>query len=133
MRRIALLLLLTGVLFALVGCGSSKSNTPAAPPPPTDLRGQTAVQINATGNQFHPSSIIVDVGTKVTWHNADAVAHNVKKSADAVDFGKPFGVDSDKFGPGQSYSFTFTKPGMYLYQCTIHAAMTGSVDVRTKA
>jgi plastocyanin len=123
------------VAFALLGlaaCGSSKPATAPTPPPPTDLRGQTAVQIDASGNQWHPSSIIVDAGTKVTWRNADSVAHNVKKSADAVDFGAPFGVDSDKFGPGKTYSFTFAKPGNYAYQCTIHAGMTGNVEVRAK-
>jgi plastocyanin len=133
MKHAAGLLLLTAALLGLTACGSSGSKTPAAPPPPTDLRGQTAVAIDASSNQFHPRSIIIDAGTKVTWRNADAVAHNVKKSADVADFGAPFGVDSDKFGPGKTYSFTFTKPGTYAYQCTIHADMTGQIEVRAKA
>jgi plastocyanin len=133
MRRAFAVLVFAAALLGVAACGSSKPTTPAAPPPPTDLRGRTAVQIDATGNQFHPSSIIIDAGTKVTWRNADAVAHNVKKSADVADFGAPFGIDSDKFGPGRTYSFTFTKPGTYAYQCTIHAGMTGEVEVRAKA
>jgi plastocyanin len=131
MRRTAAVFVLAAALLGLAACGSSKPAT-TAPPAPTDLRGKTAVEIEATGDQWHPASIIVDEGTKVTWHNADAVAHNVKKSADAVDFGAKFGIDSDQFGPGKTYSFTFTKPGTYAYQCTIHAAMTGTVDVRAK-
>jgi len=133
MRRALAVLVFAVALIGLTACGSSKSNTPAAPPPPTDLRGQTAVEVQANSNQWHPQSIIIDEGTKVTWHNGDAVAHNVKKSADAADFGAPFGVDSGSFGPGRSYSFTFTKPGTYQYECTIHAGMTGTVEVRAKA
>ena len=133
MRRALAALVLAFALLGLAACGSSSSNTPAAPPTPTDLRGQTTVDVQASSNEFHPQSIIIDAGTKVTWHNGDAVAHNVKKSADAVDFGAPFGIDSDKFLPGKTYSFTFTKPGNYAYQCTIHAGMTGNVEVRAKA
>ena len=129
-RALAVLVVLTAVL-GLAACGSSKPKT-EAPPPPTDMRGKTEVEIPANGNQFHPASIIIDAGTKVTWRNADAVAHNVKKTADAVDFGAPFGVNSDEFGPGKTYSFTFTKPGTYFYECTIHAGMKGQVEVRAK-
>ena len=98
-----------------------------APPAPTDLRGKPTVDIDAKNNQFSPVDVIVTVGTKVTWHNTDAVTHNIKKSADALDFGAPFGTDS--FNPGQTYSFTFTKAGTFPYACTIHAAMTGKVEV----
>lgn len=126
-RALAVLVVLTAVL-GLAACGSSKPKT-EAPPPPTDMRGKTEVEIPANGNQFHPASIIIDAGTKVTWRNADAVAHNVKKTADAVDFGAPFGVDSDKFGPGATYVFTFKKVGNYTYTCTIHSLMNGSVKV----
>jgi len=130
-RRLFALLVVAIAVVGVAACGSSKSKS-EAPPPPTDLRGQAAVQIDATGNQWHPDSIIIYAGTKVTFRNADSVAHDVKKSADAVDFGAPFGIDSDKFGPGKTYSFTFTKPGTYAYQCTIHAGMDGLIDVRAK-
>lgn len=133
MRRALAVLVVATALLGVAACGSSKSNTQATPPAPTDLRGRTAVEIQASSNQWHPSSILVDTGTKVTWRNGDGIAHNVKKSADAVDFGAPFGVESENFGPGKTYSFTFTKPGTYPYECTIHAGMTGTVEVRAKA
>ena len=131
MRRALAMLVVAFSMFGLGACGSS--NKPAAPPPPpTDLRGKAAVEVDATGNQFQPASIIIDAGTKVTWRNADPVAHNVKKSADVANFGAPFGIDADKFGPGATYSFTFRKPGKHFYTCTIHTLMNGDVDVRAK-
>ncbi len=114
-----------GALLAACG-GSSSAKTPPTTVP-TDLRGKAAVEIDAKGNQFTPAAIIVDAGTKVTWRNTDPVLHNVKKAADAVDFGAAFGTDS--LAPGGSYSFTFTKVGTFPYECTIHAGMTGKVEV----
>ena len=131
-RRVALVLAL--VACALVGataCGSSKPKV-TPPAPPTDARGQKTFTIEARGNAFMPLAVIVDVGTTVTWHNADAVAHDVKKAADALDFGATFGADASKFGPGQSYSFTFTKAGTFAYTCTIHTFMSGTVRVVAK-
>jgi plastocyanin len=112
-------------------CGSSKPK--AVPvPPPVDARGQKAVEVDTNRNQFVPAGLIVDVGTKVTWKNTDAVAHDVKKGADALDFGAPFGVDASEFGPGASYSFTFVKAGTYYYPCSIHMLMSGKVEVVAK-
>jgi plastocyanin len=123
MRRVLLVFVLAGALLA--ACGSSSK--PAAAPAPVDMRGKTAVEIDAKSNQWTPNDIIVDVGTKVTWRNTDPILHNLKKSADAVDFGAKFGLDS--FSPGASYSFTFTKAGTFPYVCTIHAGMTGKIEV----
>jgi plastocyanin len=122
------------VACALAGaatCGSTHKITPALPP--VDRRGQKHVDIDAAQNQFTPAAVIVDVGTKVTWTNNDSVAHNVEKSADALDFGAKFGADASVFGPGQSYSFTFTKAGTFFYTCTIHTLMSGTVEVVAKA
>jgi plastocyanin len=117
-------------LFGATACGSSKPKA-VAPPPPTNMRGHTSVEIDAVGNQFTPVDVVVDVGTKVTWLNKDSVAHNVKKSADALDFGAAFGTDT--FNPGATYSFTFAKAGTFFYTCTIHTLMSGKVTVDAKA
>ena len=55
----------------------------------------------------------------------------MKKASDTLDFHGSFGVDPAHFGPGARYSFTFEKAGRYPYVCTIHAAMTGTVTVRS--
>ena len=126
MRRLAVIIVCA---LALVACGSSsKAKTPAEPAP-VDMRGQTHVNVDAQNNAFTPKHIIVGPGTTVTWTNKDQVAHDVKKAADAVDFGGKFGVDVANFGPGASYSFAFTKDGNFTYTCTIHGLMIGSVQV----
>jgi plastocyanin len=117
-------------LLGIASCSSSKAKV-TPPAPPTDARGKPTFTIDARGNQFSPADVIVDVGTKITWRNGDAVAHDVKKSADAVDFGGTFGADASRFGPGQSYSFTFTEAGTFSYTCTIHTLMSGKVEVVT--
>jgi plastocyanin len=115
-------------LLGIASCSSSKAKV-TPPAPPTDARGKPTFTIDARGNQFSPADVIVDVGTKITWRNDDAVAHDVKKSADAVDFGGTFGADASRFGPGQSYSFTFTEAGTFSYTCTIHTLMSGKIEV----
>jgi plastocyanin len=129
--RRAAAVLVAGLMMFATACGSSKPKTTPVPAP-VDDRGKTTVEIDANQNQFTPASVIVDAGTKITWKNTDSVAHDVKKSADAVDFGAPFGVQASQFGPGTSYSFTFTKPGTYFYTCTIHTLMNGKVQVVAK-
>jgi plastocyanin len=131
-RALAVVALVACALVGVASCGSSKPKV-APPPPPRDLRGHRQVAIDAVLDQFSPAVVIVDVGTRVTWTNKDAIAHNVEKSADALDFGAKFGADASRFGPGQTYSFTFTKAGTFLYTCTIHTLMSGEVRVVAKA
>ena len=126
--RRAVVALVACLCVLATACGSSKPKAKPVPPP-VDARGKTAFEIDAAQNQFTPATLIVDVGTKVTWKNTDTVAHDVKKSADAVDFGAPFGISASEFGPGASYSFTFAKAGTYFYTCSIHTLMNGKVEV----
>jgi plastocyanin len=71
---------------------------------------------------FNPAPITVAAGSSVTWTNDDDVPHTVR--ADDGSFrSKP--LDS-----GDSYSFTFAKPGIYSYFCSIHPKMVGKVIVR---
>jgi plastocyanin len=71
------------------------------------------------GFSFQPEVLKVKVGAKVTWTNDDTVAHTV--TADTNSFA------SGNLQPGGSFSFTFTRPGTYVYHCSIHPSMHGSV------
>jgi plastocyanin len=71
---------------------------------------------------FNPAPVVVPVGAQVTWTNDDDVPHTVRAD-DGAFRSKP--MDS-----GDSFSFTFTKPGVYSYFCSIHPKMVGKVIVK---
>jgi plastocyanin len=72
---------------------------------------------------FAPAKLSIHAGDKVTWTNQDSTPH----TATALD-GKNF--DSGTIDPNTSWSFVFSKPGVYKYRCAIHPDMQGEVDVQ---
>ena len=72
---------------------------------------------------FAPAALTVKVGTTVTWTNQDSDAHTVTSQ------GSSSPLSSAALNTGQTYSYTFTKPGTYAYFCTIHPFMTATVTV----
>ena len=80
--------------------------------------------------QYSPQNITVVLGqnSTVTW-----VSHSI--SYDTVtergSSGGQCGVgfSSCPIAPGQTYTYTFTKPGVYQYYCIYHPWMTGEVTV----
>ena len=80
----------------------------------------TAVSIDNFA--FGPAAITVRAGATVTWTNNDEEPHTVFSSAG--------GFKSPVLASNQNtYSFTFTTPGTYDYNCTIHPFMHGTVTV----
>lgn len=73
---------------------------------------------------FGPAAITVAAGTKVTWTNRDDEPHTVV----SADQPRPF--KSGALDTGDSFSFTFDKPGTYRYFCSIHPHMTGTIVVQ---
>lgn len=73
------------------------------------------------GMAFSPSSITVTTGTTITWTNKDSYAHTVS-SNDSL-------FESGSIGSGKTFTYTFTTTGTFLYHCSIHPSMTGSVVV----
>jgi plastocyanin len=70
---------------------------------------------------FSPERITVKTGTTVTWLNADDTPHTVASSSKLF---KSKALDTE-----DSFSFTFTTPGVYQYFCSLHPHMTGTVVV----
>jgi len=58
---------------------------------------------------FMPGYITVTINTTVIWSNQDSIVHTATSTTGAF--------DSGDLQPGQQYSYTFTKPGVYLYDC----------------
>ncbi|HEX7761251.1 MAG TPA: cupredoxin family copper-binding protein [Caulobacteraceae bacterium] len=90
---------------------------------PTAAPATTAAPVVTIGNfTFGPMTVTVPVGGQVTWINGDDVPHTVM-AADKSFRSKP--IDTD-----ERFSFTFTKPGVYSYFCSLHPKMTGTVIVK---
>lgn len=80
---------------------------------------------NGTQN---PAVDTVAAGTTVTWTwtSTGATPHSVLSE------GAPTFTSSNTLtGSGQTYTFTFTTPGTYHYDCAVHGdAMTGTIVVQ---
>ena len=71
---------------------------------------------------YSPANITVVLGVNntVVWTNHDSTNHTVVALDNSY---------SAVLTPGQTFTHTFTVPGVYKYHCTIHLWMTGSVTV----
>lgn len=94
------------------------------------------VRIAMKDRAFSPETVRIHVGDTVEWVNDDHDVHLVISGRELQDksLGKP--LDSGTLMPGQHYSYTFTKPGVYPFMCVIHwmqsttgAPMKGEVIV----
>ena len=120
--------LVAGIILMIAAgfvAGCSSGTTPAASASAQPAAGSgTAITIKNFA--FDPPALTVKAGTVVTWTNQDGAAHTI-----VSDTGSPEPFTSSPFSTGQSYSFTFTRPGTYPYHCSIHPSMTGTVTVVT--
>ncbi len=86
---------------------------------------------------YDPPQIFVTVGDTVTWYNDDKEGHTVTSGVGSGrfgwmgdNFGKSNGFfDSDRFMPGDSWSYKFEESGTFSYYCTIHPWMEGILIV----
>lgn len=79
------------------------------------------VQVTIKNFDFSPMAVTVPVGGSVTWKNLDGEPHTVT-SADGS-FRSPALDEND------TYTFKFTKRGVYQYICTVHPKMRATVTV----
>jgi plastocyanin len=70
---------------------------------------------------FSPTHLEVEVGSEVTWTNADPTAHTVTA--------RDGSFDSGTVEAGAGFETTFERLGTFAYFCQIHPTMRGSVHV----
>jgi plastocyanin len=91
------------------------------------LAQETAtMSIAAESKKFAPVDLRVAPGTTVSWTNNDPFAHTIT-SDDGL-------FDSGRIGQDETFSFTFTEPGVYQYYCRPHGGpglngMSGTIVV----
>lgn len=79
----------------------------------------TTVSIDATS--YTAKDLRIAAGTTVTWVNRDTQAHTVTDLDDRF--------DSKSIPASGRWSFTFKDKGSYLYYCSLHPTMQGTVTV----
>jgi len=75
----------------------------------------------ATGYDPDNITVVIGINNTVIWTNNDNEPHTVTA--------KDGSFDSGNMDPGATFTYTFTKPGTYLYICTYHPWMHGYVTV----
>jgi len=86
------------------------------------VAAQTGPQIEIAKHKFSRPRLTVPARTTVSWLNRDEDVHTVVSTNQAF---KSAGLET-----GERYSYTFTKPGVYQYFCTLHPLMTGTIIVK---
>ena len=121
MRRSLAVLPLAAVLAA-AGCGGDDSSSSGSSSgSKSEAKSGDAVSMKDIA--FHPKSLSVKVGQKVTWTNEEPVDHNVVATKGAS-------FKSKVFGEGKTFAFTTKKAGTIDYECTLHPGMTGKLEVK---
>jgi plastocyanin len=105
--------------------GSRTTQTTSGRPP-----ASVAVSIipgagtNTSSSGYSPdtTTLVLGVNNSVIWTNHDNSPHTVTANDGSF--------ESGNLAPGQTYTFTFSTPGVYTYHCTYHPWMTGTVTVK---
>ncbi len=110
------------VLTVSIGCAEPRGGDggPIGPGTPPPTGGNTIVM---GSNQFYPPTLSILRNETVTWSNTSGALHNVTFSSG----GAPANIPDHTSG---STDRTFTTLGTFVYACTQHGGMTGSVTVQ---
>ena len=77
-------------------------------------------QVKISNFTFNPPKLTVKAGSTVTWTNDDDIPHTVTS---------PPSIRSKALDSDETFSFTFTTPGIFNYFCSLHPHMTGTIVV----
>jgi plastocyanin len=94
-------------------------NSTTTPVSDVQVTAPKNVDVGILGYAFNPETVQISVGGTVKWINFDKLPHNVQGT----------GFSSGLIYHGYTYSFTFTKPGTYNYNCSTNAYMQGTITV----
>ncbi len=104
--------------------GSPIAFTATATPPPVRVSVGDFFFQSVHNTTKNPAVDTVTAGGTVTWTWIGAVSHGVEST------GSPSFTNSTVMSAG-SYSFKFTSPGAYTYDCIVHGLlMTGTIVVQ---
>lgn len=123
-----LLVVMAAGVLVVPACGGDDGDTTASQTTATAGAQGTAPAGTAAGDavnirdfKFEPVSLTTAVGTTVTFTNDDAQAHTA--TADDRSF------NSDSIAAGANVPVTFDTAGTFMYFCSFHPFMKGTVVV----
>jgi plastocyanin len=125
-RALLAVVILVALAAFVAACGGSSSANTTTPTTPAATTGGTATaSVVAIQNfTFTPKTLTVAPGTKVTWTNNDSTPHNIISTVSiSLNSATTSTFTSGNLSQGQTFSFTFTKKGVYFYECSIHKAL----------
>lgn len=99
------------------------TSTPAQLTPTPSPAFAMSAHVSIQDNKFVDRTVTIGAGGTVTWRHDGEVPHNLIAAA----------FDSGLMDSGETFSFTFSTPGTYQYECTIHTLprpMSGTVVVK---
>ncbi len=146
MKKLAILVV--GLMLVAAACNKNQPNDnpgtvikdPANKPdtsmgttaPPLETpapEAPTTATINMTSAGFQPANITVKKGTTVTFVNKDTQPHWPASGPHPTHTALP-GFDALKAIPsGGSYSYTFTKVGVWSYHDHLNSSLFGKITV----
>jgi copper-containing nitrite reductase len=103
---------------------TAASGSSGSPPAAVHVSIPSGSGSDTSSAGYSPATITVVIGVNntVTWMNDDSMPHTVTSVT------KLF--DSGNLNPGDMFSYTFTSPGTYLYFCSYHSWMKGTIIVK---
>lgn len=92
---------------------------------PTSVNGISQTSVSIVDYAFQPLHVNITTGTMVVWAytpsggSLHTVTSRSNPTLNTTQNGTPL-LNSGQLNPGQSYSYTFYKPGFYPYECSFH-------------
>lgn len=80
-----------------------------------------AQYVTIQNHMFSPQTLEISINSTVLWLNNDDMAHTITSQDGSFD---------NSIAPGSTYSFQFTKAGIYKYYCKYHEQMTATIIVK---
>jgi len=114
-HKLALLLAIVAVAaLALAGLRGETASAGGA------ARGCKAATVVINHFAFHPPTLTVAKGSKITFSNTSSVTHTATRNGS---------FDSGRIKPGTSVGIRFKQKGTFAYHCEIHPFMHGKIVV----
>jgi plastocyanin len=113
-RRLALLLAVLAFGLVLAGLQGTAASAGGG------AQASKAPVVGIDHFAFHPPTLTIAKGTRVTFTNTSAVTHTATRNGS---------FDTGPIKPGSSVGVRFAQKGTFAYHCEIHPLMHGKIVV----